>query len=211
MGETQGIRLVGPAREVPLTAKLQYLFGGFYNQFGWAWFGFSSIHVRLFLFNTTAGDGRMPWLAALVLLLFPAIGLSFIGVGLRKGLRALRLLSRGIPAEGRLAGERPTSVKINDTPVMELCFEFKTVDGRTARCSAKTHLTRDLKDDVLEPLVYDPEDPSVAVLLDDLPGKPRINESSVVRSQEGLSWHLLLIPAGTALMHIVWTILSLKN
>lgn len=201
----EGIRLAGPSREIPLAAKLQYLFGGFYNQFGWAWFGFSSIHLRVFLFGETPG---VPLFARLMVLLFPAIGLGMIYVGLSKGLRALRLLTHGIPASGRLVREEATSVQINDTPVIAMTFEFKTVDGRTARCVAKTHLTRDLKDDAEEPLVYAPEDPTVAVLLDDLPGKPRINEASVVRSREGWVWHLLLLPVGTLLMHVVWTALA---
>lgn len=200
-----GIRLAGPAREVPLAARLQYLFGGFYAQFGWAWFGFSSIHFRLFMFSDKEG---MPLLAKLMLLLFPAIGLAFIAVGLRKGLRALRLLTHGIPAQGRFVGQEATNVHINDIPVMAMTFEFKTVDGRAARCVAKTHLTHDLKDDAEEPLVYDPEDPSVAVLLDDLPGKPRISEASVVRSREGMVWHLLILPVGTVLLHVVWTVLA---
>lgn len=200
-----GIRLAGPAREVPLAARLQYLFGGFYGQFGWAWFGFSSIHLRVFLFG---GQDGAPLAPRLLVLLFPAIGLAIISVGLRKGLRALRLLTHGIPAQGRLVGEEATNVQINDTPVMAMTFEFKTVDGRSARCVAKTHLTHDLKDDAEEPLVYDPEDPSVAVLLDDLPGKPRISEASVVRSREGRVWHLLALPVATVLLHVVWTVLG---
>lgn len=200
-----GIRLAGPAREVPLAAKLQFLFGGFYNQFGWAWTGFSSIHVRIFLLEGRGGAFEWPML---FILLFPVIGLTMMTVGVRKGLKALRLLTRGIPAQGRFVGQTATNVQINDTPVMAMTFEFKTVDGRTARCVAKTHETRELRDDSEEPLVYDPEDPSVAVLLDELPGRPRITEDSVVRSREGMVWHLLLVPVGTVLMHVVWTILS---
>ncbi|TPW19896.1 MAG: hypothetical protein FD126_2226 [Elusimicrobia bacterium] len=206
MAVNEGIRLAGPSREVPLAAKLQFLFGGFYNQFGWAWTGFSSIHVRLFLFEGTR-KGIFEW-PMLFMLVFPAIGLTMMSVGVRKGLRALRLLTHGIPAQGRFVCQEATNVRINDTPVMAMTFEFKTVDGRTARCMAKTHETRELQDDAEEPLVYDPEDPSRAVLLDELPGRPRITEDSVVRSREGIVWHLLLVPVGTALMHIVWTFLS---
>lgn len=203
----EGIRLAGPSREVPLVSKLQFLFGGFYNQFGWAWFGFSSIHFRAFLFGLGADQG-MPWAMYLVIVGFPLIGLSFIAIGLRKGLQALRLLTHGIPAMGRLVDRKPTNVQINDTPVIAMVFQFHTVDGRQARCVAKTHLTRDLEDDAEEPLVYDPEDSAQAVLLDDLPGKPRISDASVVRTREGGVWPLLILPAATILMHVVWTVLS---
>ena len=209
MASRDGIRLAGPSREVPLAATLQFLFGGFYNQFGWAWTGFSSIHVRLFLFQGL-GNGTFEW-PMLLILLFPAIGLTMMTVGVRKGLRGLRLLTHGIPAQGRFVGQTATNVHINDTPVMAMTVEFKTVDGRTARCVAKTHDTRALRDDAEEPLVYDPEDPSVAVLLDDLPGRPRIPEDGVVRSLDGKVWHLLFVPVATLLMHTVWTILSLKG
>ena len=205
MGAPDVIRLAGPAREVPLAVKLQFLFGGFYSQFGWAWSGFSSIHVRLFLVEGRGGAFEWPMLFVLI---FPLVGLTMIAVGVKKGLRAMRLLTHGIPAQGRFVGQEATSVRINDAPVMAMTFEFKTVDGRTARCVAKTHETRRLSDDAEEALVYDPEDPAVAVLLDELPGRPRITEHSVVRSREGMAWHLLLVPVGTALMHVAWTILG---
>ena len=123
-------------------------------------------------------------------------------------LEIARRVAHGIPAMGRFVGETKTNVHINDTPVMAMTFEFKTVDGRTARCVAKTHETRELRDDAEEPLVYDPEDPAIAVLLDELPGRPRITEDSVVRSRESMTWHLLLVPVATVLMHLVWTVLS---
>lgn len=202
----EGIRLAGPSREVPLASKIQFLFGGFYNQFGWAWTGFSSIHVRIFLFEGLQ-KGTFQW-PMLFIAIFPIVGLGMISVGVRKGLRALRLLTHGIPAQGRLVERKGTNVMINDTPVIELVFEFKTVDGRAARCSTKTHLTGDLADDAEEPLVYDAGDPSLAVLLDDLPGKPRINESSVVRSEAGGTWRLVAIPIATLVLHILWSVMS---
>ena len=38
-----------PPRDVPLTVRLQVLFGGFLNQFGWLFFGFGMVFVWLFL------------------------------------------------------------------------------------------------------------------------------------------------------------------
>ena len=204
----QGIRLAGPAREIPLASKLQFLFGGFYSQFGWVWFGFSSIHFRMLVLQTGSLRDAAGWGPALLVTAFPVVGLGMMAVGLRKGLRGLRLLRDGIPATGRVVQKETTNVKINDIPVVAFTFEFKTVDGRTARCVAKTHLTQDLEGPEGEPLVYDPKDPSVAVLLDDLPGKPRISELGVARTREGAVWPLLLVPVGTFLMHLAWTLLA---
>jgi len=40
--------LAGPPRSVPLSVRLQLLFGGFANQFGWFFFGFGMIFVWVF-------------------------------------------------------------------------------------------------------------------------------------------------------------------
>lgn len=200
-----GIRLAGPARELPWSSRARCLFGGFYSQFGWLWLGLSSIHFRLFLFEFPK---EAPLPAAVMISLFPLIGLVFIGVGLRRGLRALRLLRRGIPATGRLVARERTNVTINDRPVVRLTFEFKTVDGRTARAATETHLVENLSDGAGEDLLYDPEDPAAAVFLDDLPGKPRVGDDGVVVGSEGWAWLLLAVPAGTVLLHVVWTVLA---
>lgn len=198
-----GVRFSGPDRSVPLHCRVQFLFGGFLNQFGWAWFGFSSIHLRLFW-----GAEGSPWLMLAFVLLFPVIGLAFIVAGLRKGLRGMRLLRHGMLAEGRFTGKRATNTRINKRTVWELTFEFTTASGRRATATARTHEPEALMDQTLEPLVYDPLDPSNAVMLDDLPGRPRLDQESVTRTDGLLSAPLLLgLPALTVLGHLVWTLL----
>lgn len=204
-----GIRLGGPDRDVPLSARLRFLFGGFYNQFGWLWFGFTMIHFRVFLFGPDGGV-ETPWPLNIVLFGFPFIGLTFIGIGLRKGLRGIRLLRRGMTASGRLVSKKPTNTQINGQRVFELTFEFTAADGKRYLAKASTHEPGPLEDNAAEPLLYDPADPTIAVMLDDLPGRPRIDDSSVTRTHDGSVIPLLLLPGAAIVGHAlaaVWQLL----
>jgi len=118
----------------------------------------------------------------LFILIFPAVGICCIIPGTRRGLKALRLLKRGIPAEGRLVDKARTTTRINDDWVYRYTFEFSDDGGRTHRAIAKTHLTYLLEDGELEPLLYDPMNPEHAILIDHLPGAPRIDEMGQIRN-----------------------------
>lgn len=204
-----GIRLGGPDRDVPLAARLHFLFGGFYNQFGWLWFGFTMIHFRVFLFGPVPSQ-QVPWPLYLVIGGFPLIGLTFMTIGLRKGLRGVRLLRRGMTATGRLVSKQPTNTRINKQTVYELTFEFTAGDGKRYKAKASTHEPKSLEDDAAEPLLYDPADPNVSIMLDDLPGRPRIDDTSVTRTQDGSVLPVLFVPALAVLGHglaTVWQLL----
>ncbi|MSR20307.1 MAG: DUF3592 domain-containing protein [Gemmatimonadetes bacterium] len=107
--------------------------------------------------------------------LIPLIGLAFVRSGLISGLRARRLLAEGQLALGTLKSDEPTNVQVNNQPVRRLRFEFTAADGGTYSVFADTHHASELMDDGQERLVYDPRHPRDAVLIDDLPGRPRID------------------------------------
>lgn len=50
-----------------------------------------------------------------------------------------------------------------------------------------------LEDDELEPMLYDPYAPSRAMMLDDLPGSPRITASGELEAQASIASYLLLL------------------
>jgi len=56
-----------------------------------------------------------------------------------------------------------------------LHFEFQTEEGKTGRHCVKTHDPKRLEDESLEPLLYDPANPSFAMALDELPGTARLD------------------------------------
>ncbi|GAB4443538.1 MAG: hypothetical protein Kow0031_25790 [Anaerolineae bacterium] len=112
--------------------------------------------------------------------IFPLVGLAFIAVSLAQGFRGIRLLKNGKIAGGRLVDKSPTGTRINNLPVYQLTFEFIADDGMPYRATARSHLPASLQDEALEQLVYDPRNPSKAVLLDNLPGSPDIDETGQI-------------------------------
>ena len=108
-----------------------------------------------------------PWV---LLIIFPflAIGLIFIIVNTINGIKANKLLNFGKLTYGRLVSKEPTNTRINNRTVYKLTFEFK--DGsQTFKAVAKSHLPEKLEDERLEKLVYDPNNPDNAVMIDSLP------------------------------------------
>ena len=265
-----------PPRRVPPAVRTRVLFGGFLNQFGWAFFGFGMIFAWAFLpqadlslptlpgrgfqsaeasegrvsesWRTSASENDTPIFGhrytftgpdgktyqgvsyatgrrvppgetvpveyvpgnpavsrisgmrttvfgrlVLFVLLFPLVGLAFLAGGLRNGLRAARLLTRGHAALGVLKSKAPTNVTINKMPVYKLTFSFKADDGIEYNAVCKTHQTAAVEDDERERLLYDPVRPSNAVLLDSLPGAPRIDDMGHLVAT-GNGWLPLLLP-----------------
>ena len=150
--------------------------------------------------------------------IFPLLGLLFIMGGIKKGIKANRLLALGEQTTGRLKSKEKTSMKVGGRrgrggkPVYKLTFEFDTPEGMTYEAVAKTHETGKLEDQAQEPLLYDPVLPSYAVMLDDLPGSPRIQENGNIQAGSAVKTiKALLIPLATMIGHgiyIFWKFLS---
>ncbi|MCD4824453.1 MAG: DUF3592 domain-containing protein [Phycisphaerae bacterium] len=117
----------------------------------------------------------------MIVLIFPLVGLVFIVIGLRKGRKAVHLLTYGVQGEGVLIDMQPTRTQINNQTVYKLTFEFVADDGQTYKAVAKTHQTDELEDEETERLLYDPADPSCAVMMDALPGSPTIDETGYIQ------------------------------
>jgi len=195
----------GP-RSIPAGLALRLLFQGAWNQFGWFGLGFNLTLLRGTYPQMLAG-GDIPSL--LFFLVFALLFSIPLWIGLRKGLLGLRLLRRGVPAVGKLVADEKTNVFMDDRPVRRLRFLFTLPDGRPFGATAWTEMTKRLTDQGEEPLLYDPEDPDVSVLLDDLPGRPRIDDAGIVRAATaGIPWRALLAPGGFALLNIAWSIIE---
>jgi hypothetical protein len=142
--------------------------------------------------------------------LFTLVGLGFLAAGLRKGVKANRLLGSGRMALGRLKAKRATNTRINDRTVWAFDFEFDGEDLRTHQATAKTHEVDRLSDPRGEFLLYDPVQPSQAVLLDNIPGAVRINEQGYLDTDRpGKAMLSLLLPALVLAVHgtIAWFVL----
>jgi hypothetical protein len=275
-------------REVPFSVRLQVLFGGFANQFGWLFFGFGMIFVWAFAFqadvtswilfrlptNVTAGvvervaasnasendvqiyevgytffdqlgrqqtgtsyttgspntGGRVSveyvraipsisrisgmrrkpfggW--AVFPVIFPLIGMALMVSGMREGLKANRLLKMGRIAFGTLTSTEYTNVSVNNRPVLKLTFTFNDNAGEEWEAIAKTHEPEDLRDEEQEPLLYDPDDPEKAVLLDNLPGKTEFDDHGHLIPAGAIeTGKLLLIPGLSIVGHGMFLLVS---
>jgi hypothetical protein len=143
----------------------------------------------------------------LVVLLFPVVGLCLALPQLRTGRVATRLLRHGVQTRGRLVEKRATSTSLNDDPVYELTFEYE-VGGTRYQAAVKTLSPAPLEDDAEEPMLYDPQDPSIATPLDHLPGEPRIASDGTLLAIPGIAVHVLVMPIATAGLSVA-TVLQL--
>ncbi len=152
--------------------------------------------------------GKFPiegWVGVLVLgalVVFVGIGLGFLVTGLRRGLRANRLLAAGELALGRLKSREATSTQINNRTVWKFTFEFEDSGGRTHEAMARTHLAENLSDAAGEYLVYDPLDPSCAAMIDHMPGGVVISESGELEAGHAArAIAALLVPGAVVSVH----------
>lgn len=134
--------------------------------------------------------------------IFPGLGLIFMFLGLRNGVRAARMLRVGKLARGRMVDKVATGTKINNASVYKYTFEFEDEQGRTHRITDKTHHSSLVEDEELERLLYNPKNPSQGKLVDTLPGRPKVNEDGEI-SGTGLKSALLRVclPVGGVAVH----------
>ncbi len=101
--------------------------------------------------------------------IFPIIGTIMFVLSIKKVILQIQILKVGELAEGKFLHQEATNTRINNQTVYKLFFEFTANDGKTYQAIAKTHKTYRLMDEEFEKLVYDPVNPSNAVVLDALP------------------------------------------
>lgn len=144
------------------------------------------------------------WLG--VFLVIPFIGVLFLLGGQRRGWKWRRLLRDGEVASGRLVAQKDTGMKINEVPVIEYIFEFRTDDGDVHRASARTHKGEKLRDEGEETLFYDPRNPDDAVLVDGLPLALTVDERGQwqVGSTDRIFLKLNLVFPVVAVLMLLW-------
>jgi hypothetical protein len=136
-----------------------------------------------------------------VTLIFPLVGLGFLIPGIINGLKANRLLAQGKVGLGTQKSMVPTNTRINKKTVYKLTFEFVADNGGRYEVTARSHLPHLLSDEAQERLLYDPANPAYAVMLDNLPGSPRLDDMG--RIQATSLWGgvgILILPALTLLV-----------
>jgi len=245
---------VATYRKIPLSTKCSILFGGFANQFGWAFFGFGMIFFWGFAMNSDlsslyftgevitvegtatrstevdASEGNVTVIEnqyrfrtedgvefegrsyatgqrihagetitieypegkpqysrikgmrrhifspfVLFVVIFPLVGLIFILLGLKRSIRALRLLKYGEMTKGKLISKVRTNTKINGRPLYKMKFRYKDYMGNEFELTEKTLTPYVLEDQSEENLLYSRHKPAYAAMLDSLPSSASIN------------------------------------
>lgn len=147
--------------------------------------------MRHAMFDTWAG----------FVVIFPVIGLIFVIVTLRSGLRMTDLLARGRAGQGTLKSKKPTNIRVNNQPLYKLTFELQTGDGRTCLVTCRSTRPEVLEDEPQEQLLYDPDQPTRALLLDQLPGSVKTDLSGQFAVGGAVGLLALIVPAITVLGH----------
>ncbi|MCB9894286.1 MAG: DUF3592 domain-containing protein [Planctomycetes bacterium] len=150
------------------------------------------------------GSRKKPWDAwVLFVAIFPGLGLVFMALGVRSNLRKLRILKVGKTTRGRLVSKEPTNTKINNQTVYKFTFEYQDESGNTHQVSDKTHITHLLEDEDTEKLVYDPGNPANGLLVDVLPGKPKIDDhGNIGASGAAAAFTRAVLPVGGVAAHV---------
>jgi hypothetical protein len=147
----------------------------------------------------------------LISLIFPLVGMAALLGGIPGKVRGVRLLRDGVQTTGVLVDKAPTHTRINNRTVYKLTFEFTAADGGKHQAVAKTHLVEKLEAEPRERLLYDPYSPSRAVMLDAMPGSPRIDENGQIRVDSVLKTLAgLVIPAAVIVGHGAYLLSRLK-
>jgi hypothetical protein len=142
--------------------------------------------------------------------LFPLAALAVLAYFLWRSLRAIRLFRDGLLARGLMTGKEPTNTTINDRRVFAYTFRFEDRKGVSHEHVVKTHDPSHILDEGRELLLYDPYAPDFALLLDELPGHPRPDETGVLRSRTLLGvFPYLLVPGLVMLGFVVVTAIAI--
>jgi hypothetical protein len=146
---------------------------------------------------------------SIFVVIFPLIGFGFLVSGISYGIKANQLLSMGKITFGKLISTESTGVRVNRRPVLKLTFSFLSEAGQDWEVTAKTHEPGDLRDEEEEPILYDPDDPSYAVLMDNLPGSTEFDASGQLLPAS--IWEILkvlFLPGLTVVGHGIYLVLS---
>lgn len=128
--------------------------------------------------------------------IFPVIGLGFLIPGTLTGRKRNHLLQNGILTTGKAVDRRPTNIRINNQPLWEVVFEFHDRHGQRRECCARATDTTRLEDEASEALLYDPENPTKAYVIDEAPARPTFDHNGDLQGRPMAAVLASIIPGG---------------
>jgi hypothetical protein len=149
---------------------------------------------------------------ALMVVIFPLVGLGFIIGSLRTNLKFLDLLKIGDYVRGKIVAKNSTgsTIKINNRtyPVYEYKFEFQHKTS-TYFATCKTHLTENVEDEEREIILFDRFRPDKSIVYDAMPNAPKILPEGIIDPAYISKGWVLLVPAISIIGHglvLLWLI-----
>jgi hypothetical protein len=143
-------------------------------------------------------EALIPWWITIIVMIFPMLGLLFIYLSVRHLPKTIGLLRSGTLAYASYVDKESTDMIVNNMPVYKLRFQFEDDRGNTHYAFAQSHLIDDLTDNPQKAVIYHPQEPEKALLLDELPGRPYLNEEGRWQCRE--QGYLYLLPAAIAVI-----------
>ena len=173
---------------------------GFHNQFA----GSEPVSIEYVTGSPSVSriDGmrREPFSAwAMLVTIFPGLGLLFAFLGLRAGRRDMRVLVHGRPTLGILREKEPTGTSVNEVPEYQLRFSYIDEHGDQRAGDIRTFRPDRVEDEPEERLLYDPRQTRHIVLIDALPGKVHLDHRGRLAAS-GSSAKYMIAPAAAALV-----------
>lgn len=133
--------------------------------------------------------------AVLLVSIFPLIGAGILIPTTLMGAKRNRLLREGLFTTGVLKSKEPTNMTVNKRRVYELRFDFTARNGQRYEARARSTDTARLEDETQEPLLYDPNDPTRAYVLDEAPARPQLEMNGELKGKPIAAILSLIIPA----------------
>jgi len=133
--------------------------------------------------------------------IFPLVGLGLLIPAVLKGRTRNQLLREGVLVTGKLTSKRSTNIRINRRLLYELRFEFTARDGRRYEAKARSTDTRRLEDDADEALLYDPDHPTRAYVLDEAPARPKFDPAGDLLGNPLGAIRAMILPTLVILVH----------
>jgi hypothetical protein len=146
----------------------------------------------------------MPAWAVLVLLPLLLTGVGLLIARFRRASREVHLLARGRLGSARLVRREETRMYVDGKQVHKLSFDYEDDSSRVHRLIVRSYELERVVDDKVEPILFDPDAPERAALVDALPGARGIDPQGQLRFDNGggpLS--LVGLPAAAALVNLV--------
>lgn len=120
-----------PRYHVPKAIQLHILLGGTYSRLGWVLWGIAMVFFWAYLpvRILSEGDTVIEWFPVILTGTFVVLSLVLVLIGMKTGLRLLRLLANGQRAFARLASVTPLSPDIRGREILQITYEFTTLHG----------------------------------------------------------------------------------